>query len=155
VDLGAVVGILFAVVSYLWWYVGALLAAGAVGASLFTGVLYWFGWQDIGWLMFIVGLIGFGLFIAGAFFLNLPIYIVIVNTAFAGAFLAIAGVLLLFNQIDYPELGTGTAIAIVNESFIWILAWVVLSVVGIVAQLTAVASVVLPEERWTMATASS
>lgn len=148
---GIALGVIFALVSYLWWYAGALLAAGAVGASLGTGLMYLLGWNEIGLLMFVFGLVGFAIFFVGALLLNLPVYIVIANTAFAGAFLTIAGVLLLVNQIDYQALGNGAAIAIVNASVVWILAWVALGVVGVVAQLTAVEDVTLPEGRWVAA----
>lgn len=151
--VGIVLGLIFAVISYLWWYVGALLSAGAFGASLGTGLLSLIG-IDIGVITFIFGVVGFVLFFAGALLLNLPVYIVIVNTAFVGAILAIAGVLLVFNQIVVEELSTGAAIAIVGESFIWVLAWIVLSVAGIVAQLSMVDSVTLPEEKWVAATSA-
>ena len=78
----------------------------------------------------------------------------IVNTAFVGALLAIGGVLIVFNQMVYTDLGNGVAISIVSESFIWVLAWIVLSVAGIVAQLTMVDSVTLPEEKWVAATSA-
>lgn len=145
---GIVLGLVFALVSYLWWYAGALLAAGAVGASLGTGLLRLFGGGEIGLLMLVFGLVGFAIFFVGALLLNLPVYIVIVNTAFGGAFLAIAGVLLLFDRINYPALGMGAAIAIVEASLVWVLAWAVLGVVGVVAQLAMVDDVTLPEERW-------
>lgn len=151
--VGIVLGLVFAVISYLWWYVGALLSAGAFGASLGTGLIHLIG-VDIGVITFIFGLIGFVLFFAGALLLNLPVYIVIVNTAFVGALLAIAGVLIVFNQMVYTDLGNGVAISIVSESFIWVLAWIVLSVAGIVAQLTMVDSVTLPEEKWVAATSA-
>lgn len=145
---GIVLGLVFALISYLWWYAGALLAAGAVGASLGTGLLRLFGGGEIGGLMLLFGLVGFVIFFVGALLLNLPVYVVIVNTAFGGAFLTIAGVLLLFDRIDYSALGNGAAIAIVEASFVWVLAWAVLGVVGVVAQLAMVDDVALPEERW-------
>jgi hypothetical protein len=151
---GFAVGIVFALISYLFWYAGALLAAGAAGASLGTGLMYLFGWNEIGLLMFLFGLAGFVLFFVGALLLNLPVYIVIVNTAFIGAFMTIGGVLLLFNQIDYQNLGAGVAVSIVDESFIWTLAWIVLSVAGIVSQINMIKDVTLPEERWAPAPTS-
>jgi hypothetical protein len=152
--VGLVLGIVFALVSYLWWYVGALLSAGAVGASLGSGLVALLGQGDGGWLAVIVGAIGFVLFFVGALLLNLPIYIVIVNTAVAGAFLTIAGALVLFGRIGYQELGDGAAVAITEASFIWVLALVVLAVAGIVAQLNMIKDVTLPEQRWAVATTS-
>jgi hypothetical protein len=152
--VGAAVGLVFAIVSYLWWYFGLILAAGALGAGLGTGLIELFG-GSADWLLFIAGLIGFALFVVIAFMIAAPVYIVIVSTALAGAMIAIAGVLLIFNQIDYQELGRGTAVAIVNASWWWWLAWLVLGVAGIGAQSARRAVVELPEDRWVPATSAT
>src|SRR5215211_9288476 len=38
--VGIVVAIVFALLSWYVWYAGAIIMAGAVGASLFTGILH-------------------------------------------------------------------------------------------------------------------
>jgi hypothetical protein len=145
--VGVVVGIVFALLSWFWWYAGVLLSAGALGAVLGTGLVEAFG-GDSEWLLFIVGAIGFIAVIVATYLLNLPIFMVIVNTAFAGATVVITGVLLVFNRVNYEELGYGTAVAIIQESWWWALVWSVLAVVGMFFQLSMKAAVELPEERW-------
>ena len=74
--------------------------AGAVGASLFSGLLHALFTNPWGWVLFIVALIGAIIFAVGALILNLPIYIIIVNSALTGAALAIAGLLTIFGTIE-------------------------------------------------------
>ena len=91
--------------------------------------------------------------------LNLPIYIVIVNSALGGAALAIAGLLTMLGTITTVELANGVTFAVVDEanrglSWLWVLAWIVLAVAGIFYQLRSVAETRLPEERWVPARAA-
>jgi hypothetical protein len=152
--LGIVTGILagigFALISYLWWYVGALIGAGALGALAGSGLAELFG-IDTDWVVFIFAASGAVLFFIGALILNLPVYIVMVNTAFAGAVVLIAGILLIFNQIDYEELGWGMAVAIIGDSFWWAMVWMLVAFVGLLAQFSMRTMANLPEDRWTPA----
>ena len=92
--------------------------------------------------------------------LNLPIYIVIVNSALAGASLAVAGLLTIFGTIEVVELANGATLAVVNEtklgsaSWLWVLAWIVLAAAGIFYQLRSVAEIELPAEKWAPARAT-
>lgn len=144
---GFVVGLLFAFISWFWWYAGVLLSAGALGAVLGTGLVRAFG-SSSEWLLFIFGLVGFIALMALTYVLNLPVYLVIVNTAFAGATVLITGVLLVFNRVDYEELGYGTAASIINDSWWWIIVWSVVSVMGLMFQLSMIERVTLPDDRW-------
>jgi Domain of unknown function (DUF4203) len=157
--VGIVVGLAFALLAYYVWYAGAIIMAGAVGASLFSGILHALFSNPWGVVLFIVALIGAVIFAVGALVLNLPIYIVIVNSALAGASLAIAGLLTIFGTIQVLELANGATLAVVNEtrlghaSWLWVLAWIVLAAAGIFYQLRSVAEIQLPEEKWVPARA--
>src|SRR5829696_6295184 len=141
------------------WIVGIIMV-DAVGASLFSGVLHALFTNPWGWVLFIVALIGAIIFAVGALILNLPIYIIIVNSALAGAALAVAGLLTIFGTIEVTELANGAALAVVNEtklgnaSWLWVVAWIVLAAVGIFYQLRTVAETRLPEEKWVPAKAA-
>ena len=82
--VGIIMAIVLALLSYFIWYAGAIIMAGAVGASLFSGVLHALFANPWGWVLFIVALIGAIIFAVGALILNLPIYIIIVNSALIG-----------------------------------------------------------------------
>jgi hypothetical protein len=153
VVIGIIVGLVLGVLAYLLWYLGALLSAGTTGALIGSGLMNAIG-VDSGWIVTIGALVAGILVFALAFKLALPIYIVIVNTAFVGAAGIIAGVLLIFNQIDRADLGYGVAWATIEESWFWLIAWIVLAVAGLLAQLQSIATVTLPEDRWSPAPAA-
>jgi hypothetical protein len=152
--VGLVLGALFALISWFWWYAGALLGAGAWGAVLGTGILHLFDKTPSDWLLFIFAAVGFVGVLLLALVLNLPIYMVIVSTAWAGASILIVGVLLMFNRVNYEELGNGTAAGIINESWWWGLVALVLAVLGMFFQLMMKAAITLPEEKWAPATSA-
>ena len=152
--VGIIVGLVFALLSWFVWYAGAIIMAGAVGASLFSGILHAIFTNPWGIMLFIVALIGAILFAAIALFLNLPIYIVIVNSALGGAALAVAGVLVLIGNIAVQELSTGATVAVADEvrfqgaGIFWYIIWIVLAILGMLFQVQSIASVTLPEEKW-------
>ena len=148
--VGLIVGILIAAIAYFWWYVGALISAGSTGALLGTGIVRAFG-SNAQWLLALFAIIGFILGFIIAVVLALPIYIVLFNTAFAGATIVIVGVLMIINKVNRVEIGNGTAVTIINESWWWLIPWVVLAVVGVSSQLSNLRTIVLPEDRWTAA----
>ncbi|HEX2281042.1 MAG TPA: DUF4203 domain-containing protein [Thermomicrobiales bacterium] len=158
--VGIIVAVVFALLSYFVWYAGAIIMAGAVGASLFSGILHALFTNPWGVVLFIVALIGALVFAVGALMLNLPIYIVIVNSALAGASLAVAGLLTIFGTIEVLELANGATLAVVNEtklgsaSWLWVLAWIVLAAAGVYYQLRSVNEIRLPAERWVPARAA-
>lgn len=157
--VGIIVGLVFALLSWFVWYAGAIIMAGAVGASLFTGIMHAIFSNPWGVALFIVALIGAILFAAIALFLNLPIYIVIVNSALGGAALAIAGVLVLIGNITITEFSSGAAVAVADEvrfqgaGFFWYIVWIILAILGMLFQVQSISSVTLPEEKWVPARA--
>jgi hypothetical protein len=151
---GFVVGVIFAILSWFWWYLGVLLAAGALGSVLGTGLVEAFG-SDSGWLIFMAGLLGIIVVVGLTLLLNLPIYIIIVSTSIAGSSLLISGILLVFNQLEFEELGHGTAVAAIEESWFWLIAWAIAAAIGMLCQIAMKNAVVLPDERWGTAQATA
>jgi hypothetical protein len=158
--VGIVVAIVFALLSWYVWYAGAIIMAGAVGASLFSGILHALFANPWGAVLFIVALIGALVFAVGALVLNLPIYIVIINSALGGAALAVAGLLTVLGTTTTVELANGATVAVVDEArfqgagWLWVLAWIVLAAAGIFYQLRSVDEIRLPEEKWVPARAA-
>lgn len=145
--VGIVAGLIFGFIAWYWWYAGVLLSAGAVGGLVGTTLARLFE-IDSNFLLFLFAFLGFIAAMAIAFVLDLPVYLVILNTGLAGATVVVTGALLIFDRIDRAELADGTAIAIINESWWWLLVSIVVAVVGIAFQLTVRAAVVLPSDRW-------
>ena len=152
--VGVVVGIAFALISWFWWYFGVIIAAGSAGAGIATGLAASLG-AERDWVLVVAGIIGAAIFVFGAMLLNLPIYIVIVNTAIAGALGAVAGLLLIFDRLDLDNLGGGHAVAIVDDSPGWWLLWIAIAGIGIAAQLRSTLLVSLPEDRYVRTSAAA
>ncbi|MGI8484176.1 MAG: hypothetical protein ACR2OU_07925, partial [Thermomicrobiales bacterium] len=71
--------------------------------------------------------------------------------AFAGATIMVVGFLMIIDKVNRVEIGNGTAATIINESWWWMIPWIVLVVVGIGSQLSNLRTIILPEEKWTTA----
>jgi Domain of unknown function (DUF4203) len=122
--VGVIIGIVFAVLSYLFWYVAVILGMAYIGAVTGAGLMDAFD-VDTDWVILLAAIVGGVLLAFGAVVLDLPVYWVIVSTAFAGASWAIAGVMLVFDEIDRPELNYGTVWAAIEQSWFWVLLWIV------------------------------
>lgn len=150
--VGLIVGFLFAIVSYLWWYVGALMSAGASGALIFSGIFSAMG-VNSGVLLVSIGIVGAALFILGAMILNLPVYVVLVNTAIVGAYMVVAGLMLIFGSKNLEEFDWGIARAAATDKWYWWIILVAVAVAGMLSQLQIINTIRLPENKWTKAEA--
>jgi hypothetical protein len=146
--VGLLVGVLFAIASYFFWYAGVLLSAGFFGFVLGAAILGAFGLGP-DWLLFVLALALGVVFFIIALVLYYPIFLVIGTTAFAGSAIAIGGVLVLFGQIEPSAIGTGEIWRTIGDNWILWLVWIVGGIVGIGAQLSMLSRVTLPESRWT------
>ena len=115
---------------------GVALVGGVVGWALVTGFLALFG-LETGLLVFLAALVG-AIVVAGlTLAFNLQKYVIIILTAVGGANSLILSVLLLFGRVTLDDLAAaGNAIRpVLQDSWFWALAWIVLAVVGIVFQI--------------------
>ena len=145
--VGIALGLVFAALSYLYWYVGAIMAAGASGALMFSGIFSAFG-VNSGVLLVTLAIVGAMLFIIAAMVMNLPVYVVLVNTAIMGAYMVIGGLMLVFNRADLDEFDWGLARAAAYDSWFWWLILVALVAFGIFIQLAMISRVTFPDEKW-------
>jgi hypothetical protein len=148
--IGLVLAVVFALLSYLYWYIGVIIAAAASGAVLGAGLFAAFG-VDTEWVLWTVGLVGAVVFAIAAMLVNFPTFIVIFATALEGAILILGGIFLIFGQIERDELISQQSWEKINDNWWLWLIWVVIAGVGIAAQLASVASVRLPEDKWSKA----
>jgi hypothetical protein len=148
--IGFFAGLFFAAISYIWWYAGAIIAAGTAGALLGSGLMAAIG-IDNGFLLFVGASIGALLFALGALMFALPIFVVIVNTAIAGAAAVVTGAMLILNRVNLEELQYGPAWTLVNQEWFWLIGLVAVAVMGIGAQLRMVGEAQLPQDHWVKA----
>lgn len=171
--VGLLLGAVCAVISYLWWYVGAILSGafvgGVLGASLFAGLFN----VETDWIVAIAAIVGAIIFGIITVALDLPIYMVLVNTAYAGSALALAGLLLVLNRIEPYQLTLRKLEAGVNgvpadasgdqllnfwqyitDHWYWVLIWFVVAIIGIFGQIKMIAEAIqnmLPAQKYTKA----
>lgn len=129
-----VVGIVFGLLAYFFWALGIILAVGGMGFAIGNAFLPAFGIDNLEFVSWVIGLLVALGFAAAALVLRLPRAIVVAVTALWGSGSTLAGVLLLLNQIEQDQLGYGAVDAVVSQSFIWLLGFLALAVVGAVFQ---------------------
>lgn len=133
--IGVIIGLIAAVLSYLFYLVGVAIFTAAIGGMLGSGLMGALGF-DPGFLTTIVTILSA---VAAAFLAliwNLQKYVITALTAVGGAALLVTAFLLLFGQVNLPDVQAGNLLEpIFASSWVWILAWLVLFVVGFVFQI--------------------
>lgn len=132
---GAIVGLAFAVLAYLFWYLAVLIAFASVGYWLGWGFMTLIGFAGTGLAAFGIGL-GVGAVVALlAVVAGVPLVALVVITAVGGAHAFIAGLLILLGAIDVTALGIGVVTAIISANVGWWLAALGLALVSTIIQL--------------------
>jgi hypothetical protein len=133
--VGVIVAIVFALLSWFYWWGAVLVVAGSLGYIVTHWLLVVIGFSADGWITTLIALAaGVGLAIV-AFFLNAPKYVAILLTAFSGAAWLSAGIALFLGVIKPDELPNGALAGIYTEGWLWIAIWGVVAAAGIIAQL--------------------
>jgi hypothetical protein len=133
--VGAGVGLVFAVLSYLFWYMAVVIAFASVGYWLGWGFMTLVGFQETGFIAFAIGLLIGAAFAVAAFVTGVPLAALVVITAVGGAHALVAGLMVLLGTIDVSDLGTGVANAIITQNVGWWFAALGLAVASIIFQL--------------------
>jgi hypothetical protein len=134
--VGFFVGLLFALLSYLFWAFAVALMAGSLGYALVAGFFGLFD-ADLTVLVWIVGVVVGIVFAVGALALNLQKAIVIVATALLGAWSIIGTFLFLFTSAT-PETIADDGMKIVLEDHpLWFIIFAVVAALGMAFQFQA------------------
>ncbi len=139
--VGIVCAILFALLSYFYWWGAVLVLAGTLGYWVTQWLLGVIGFSTDGFLITLIS-IAIGVVVAGAaFFVNAPKYVAIILTAFSGAAWLTVGIALIVGVIKPETLDGGALGAVYSEGWLWIVIWAVAAAAGIIAQLQMTARV--------------
>ena len=141
--VGAVIGLVFAALSYLFWYVAVVLLFASVGYWLGWGFMTLIGFSETGFVAFAIGILLGAVFAVGAFVTGVPVAALVVITAVGGAHALVAGVLVILGTIEVQALGTGIVDAIIMTNVGWWLAALGLALVSIMFQLRTIGEYVL------------
>lgn len=133
--IGVLLGLVAAVLSYIFYMVGVVIIAAAIGAMLGSGIMAALG-IDAGFIYTIVIILSAVVAALLALILNLQNYVITALTAVGGAALLVISALLLFGQTNLEAVQVGNLLGIIAESsFVWILAWLGLVLVGFIFQI--------------------
>jgi hypothetical protein len=131
--VGFFVGLVFAVLSYLFYIVGVAFIGGSLGYAIGVGLMGLIGF-DPGFITWLVGII---LGVVMAFVtlaLNVQKWVIIAATSLGGAGVIVGTMLAMFGIISVTDLGAGAVKAAVADSFLWLLFYLAIAVTGFVSQ---------------------
>jgi len=134
--VGFVVGLIGAVLSYLFYMAGVVIIAAALGGALGSGVMSALGF-DPGLIMAIVTIVSALVAVGLTMLLNLQQYVIIIYTAIAGAALVVLSGMLVFGQVTVAELQAGGNLLqpIFQGFWFWGIVWLVLAAAGSAVQI--------------------
>jgi hypothetical protein len=131
--VGFFAGVLFALLSYLFWMFAVAITAGSLGYALVAGFFSLFD-ADLNALVWIVG-VGVGIvFGIAAVVLNLQKAVVIVATSLLGAWTVVGTFLFLFTSATPQSIAERGAKVVLDDHPLWFLIFAVVAAVGIVFQ---------------------
>jgi hypothetical protein len=142
--IGFIVGLIFALLSYLFYVAGVATLAGSVGYALGAGLMYAFFDQPAA-LALVVGLVAAVVVAFITLALNLQKWIIVAITTTGGASGLFLGAMLLFDVIQLSDLGANPVRAVIDNSWFWYLIWIGLVVIGVFAQSSTNRTYVLEE----------
>ncbi len=142
--VGFIIGLIFAVLSYLFYIAGVAIFAGSIGYALGAGLIYLI-FPDANVIAFIVGLVGAVIVAVLTLVLNLQKWVIIAVTSIGGASALFVSAMLLFGKIGLADLGTNPVQPVLQDSIFWFIVWLIVAAVGFAAQAASTQSYVLEE----------
>lgn len=131
--VGFIVGLIFAVLSYLFYIVGVAILAFSFGYSIGVGFMGLIG-LDLSFITWLVGVVVGVVVAGGTILLNIQKWVIIAITAFGGAGVIIGSLLFAFGVIPPAAIGTNAVGRVLADSWFWLIAFLVLGVLGFAAQ---------------------
>ncbi len=134
--IGFIVGAIFAVLSYLFYIFAVALLSGSFGYSLAVGILTAIG-LNFGFIVWLIGIV-VGIVVAVVVLaLNIQKYAIIVITALGGTSAIIFTLLASIGGLTPAELAGSPVLSAIQDSFLWLVFFVVVAGAGIVFQIRA------------------
>ena len=132
---GIIFGLILAVLSYFFYYAGVIIIAAIIGYALGSGLMMAIGF-DAGLISALVGIITAVVVAGAAILFNLQKYVIILLTSFGGANAILLGILLFLGRVSLDSITTArdTIQPVMQDSWFWALAWVVIAAFGIYIQ---------------------
>lgn len=132
--VGFILGLIFAILAYLFYLAGVAIIAGSIGYGLGSGLVFLLS-DDLTVLAFVAGVVAAVIVAIITLALNLQNWVIIALTALGGATALFLSIMLLFNRIELSQLGTNPVRAILDDSPFWFILWLLVAAAGFAAQL--------------------
>ncbi len=131
--IGGVTALIFGLVAYIYYEVSVVIAMAAIGFSLSTTVLVALGvtWN---WVTILVGIAVAALLAFVAIAGDLPMVILTVLSAFAGASTIVAGLMLIFGVVDTGQFSSAGTTRDLDDDWWWYAIYFATAVAGLVSQ---------------------
>jgi len=132
--VGIALGALFALLAYLYYEISVVIAMAAIGFTLGASLMVALGvtWS---WVIVIVGLAVGVLLAILAIVGDLPMVLLTVLTALAGASATVTGLMLLFGVISLEDFDSAATTQSLNDDWWWFAIYAGLALAGIIAQI--------------------
>lgn len=134
--VGFFVGLIFAVLAYLFYFLAVGIISFSLGYGATIGVLAWIG-LDAGFLLWLIAVVVGIAFAVVVYMFNLQKYAIIVATAVGGTGIIIYTILAAFYGLVTVELIENPVQLAIDQSFWWLLFFLVVAGAGILAQIQA------------------
>lgn len=134
--VGFSVALVFAVLSYLFYFAGVALLGGSLGYALGVGFMGLIG-INFSLLVWAVGMAVGIVFGIATLALNIQKYVIIIYTAIAGAGVIVGSFLFALGIIQPADVGFNAVGKAIANSTLWLIIFVVLAILGLVSQLYA------------------
>ncbi len=135
--LGFFIGLLFAVIAYLFYEIAIVLTFAAIGFTFGADLMIALN-IDWEWFVILIGIavgILFGIF---AVVVQLPMAVLVVFSTIDGALTATAGLMLVFNAVDIADFDNTKVVDVIDDAWWWWLIAFGLAIVGFVSQMKAI-----------------
>jgi hypothetical protein len=135
--VGVAVALVFALIAYLYYEVSVVVAMAAIGFSIATTALVALGvtWS---WVLILAGVLLAVLLAFVAIVGDLPMVILAVLSAMAGASTIVGGAMLVLGVVDLADFTSEATTQRLDDDWWWYAIYVVLVIAGILAQMRAV-----------------
>ena len=134
--IGIAVALLFAFLAYTYYALSVIITMASIGFTLGSTVMVGLNIEWT-WVIVLVGVIAGVLLAALAILANLPMVLLTLLTAAAGASALVGGIMFLAGAVDTTDLHQRTVVERIDDSPGWWILFVMLAVAGVVSQLRA------------------
>jgi hypothetical protein len=131
--VGFFVALLFAGLSYFFYFFAVALLAGSLGYSIGAGIMLAIT-PELNFLVWLIGIVvGVALAIVVIVF-NVQKWVIIIATALMGAGVIVGTFLFMLGQLPSAEVVVNPVRAVLQDSPFWMIIFIVVAVLGIIVQ---------------------